>query len=142
MEPKHEKTPSAGSPPAETSEEAPEILDWEKAVRQAEIAPETLRDMAAMFLEETPKLLKECRESLESGDAKSLRRAAHTIKGSAAIFAAERATAAALHLETLAKEGHLDQAPAACTELENELNRLTPLLTRRIESAAIPEETS
>ncbi len=141
MEPK-QKPQDAEKPSPQPPAESREVLDWDKAVRQAEIASDALRDMAAMFLEETPKLLKECQDALASGDAKSLRRAAHTIKGSAAIFAAEKATAAALHLETLAKEGRLEEAPAACTELETELDRLTPLLTRRIESDALQEETS
>ncbi len=142
MEPKDNKPNAAETPAPETAEDSQGILDWDQAVQQSEIPSEALSDMAAMFLVETPKLVKECQSAIETGDAKSLRRAAHTIKGSAAIFAARPATEAALHLETLAKEGHLDQAPAAYAELEKELNRLTPLLSRRIGSAAVPEEST
>ena len=142
VEPAEHKPKAADPPASEPGEDSKGILDWERAVTQSEIPSEAMSDMAAMFLEETPKLLKECQDAIASGDAKSLRRAAHTIKGSAAIFLAKPATEAALHLETLAKEGHLDQAPAALTEVENQLNRLDPLLSRRIASAAVPEESS
>lgn len=133
-------TTSHAAVAADTTGDSMEILDWDRAIHQSEIGVDALREMGTIFLEETPKLLKECQDSLESGDAPSLRRAAHTIKGSAAVFAADQVAAAALRLELLAKAGHLDQAPEACSELERELDRLMPLLIRHIDQAADSKE--
>jgi len=122
--------PSAASSP--TSEERCE-LNWVAALELTDVKEETLQELAALFLQETPKMLAECREALRDGDAPRLRRAAHTIKGSAATFVAERAAAAALRLENLAKAGQLDEAPAALAELEAELDRIKPQLTGHAE---------
>ena len=57
---------------------------------------------------------------------------AHTLKGSAAVFAAEPATAASLRLETIAKEDKLNEAEAACADLEREIQRLRLALGRAV----------
>jgi HPt (histidine-containing phosphotransfer) domain-containing protein len=61
-----------------------------------------------------------------------LRRAAHTLKGSAAIFSARRTTAAAGELENLAKAGDLAKAAAAISDLESEAMRLTRSLEKQL----------
>ena len=121
---------SAASPPA-AGERCD--LNWAAALELTDVKEETLQELAALFLQETPKMVAECREALRDGDAPRLRRAAHTIKGSAATFVAERAAAAALRLENLAKAGQLDEAPAALAELEAELERVKPQLTGHAE---------
>lgn len=103
-------------------------LDWAAALELTELEESTLQELAALFLQECPKMLAECREALRDGDAPRLRRAAHTIKGSAATFVAGPAAEAAMRLENLAKAGQLDEAPAALAELETQLNRLMPQL--------------
>jgi HPt (histidine-containing phosphotransfer) domain-containing protein len=68
-----------------------------------------------------------------------VRRCAHTINGSAAVFAAEPTTAAAARLEELGKRAELDQAPAALDELEQEYRRLAPALEARARSESSQE---
>ncbi len=103
-------------------------LNWSAALALTDVKEETLQELAALFLQECPKMLAECHQAIRDGDAPRLRRAAHTIKGSAATFVAERAAAAALRLENLAKAGQWEDAPAALAELEAELARLKPHL--------------
>jgi|TARA_Y100000758_G_scaffold276708_1_gene221673 HPt (histidine-containing phosphotransfer) domain-containing protein len=47
---------------------------------------ETLRELAGLMLEECPRLLEQMRRSLADGDVEELRRAAHTLKGSARLL--------------------------------------------------------
>ena len=54
-------------------------------------------------------------------------RAAHKLKGSVANFAAPIAYDAALRLEVMGRNGHLDDAPEALEELESALEDLRPL---------------
>ena len=82
---------------------------------QNDVGVAVFREMAALFLNESTKLFAEIRGAMTRGDAMALRRAAHTLKGSAAVFAAEPATAASLRLETIAKEDKLNEAEAACS---------------------------
>ncbi len=65
---------------------------------------------------------------LQAGDADSLRRAAHTLKGSMRYFGASRSFDRAYELETLAYRRQLDDAPARAAELEREVDRLIPAL--------------
>ena len=63
-----------------------------------------------------------------SGDATRLRRAAHTLKGGAGSLAANSTVAAAQRLETMGQSGNLEEALTAFSEVESEINRLTPAL--------------
>src|SRR5437660_5366887 len=56
------------------------------------------------------------------------RRAAHTLKGSAAIFAANAAASAAAELESVARGGDLSCAGAACEPRQAKRDRLPPRL--------------
>jgi HPt (histidine-containing phosphotransfer) domain-containing protein len=83
-----------------------------------------LREAAALFVQEQPRLLSEIRGAVAAGDARALRHAAHTLKGAASHFSAGPTCQAALRLETMAREGRLDQVPEALAGLEAELSRL------------------
>jgi CheY-like chemotaxis protein len=113
-----------------------DVLDWDAALEQNDVGVAVFREMAALFLNESTKLLAEIRGAMTRGDATALRRAAHTLKGSAAVFAAEPATAASLRLETIAKEDKLNEAEAACAELEREIQRLRLALAAQLGTAA------
>jgi two-component system, sensor histidine kinase and response regulator len=114
------------------AENAPDVLDWNAALKQNDIGATVLREMAALFLSESVKLLTEIREATARSDAKALRRAAHTVKGSAAAFLAQPATEAASRLESIAKEGRLTEAEGARIELEREINRLCGALQAQL----------
>jgi two-component system, sensor histidine kinase and response regulator len=117
-------------------ESAPaDVLDWDAAQQQNGVGTDVFREMAALFLDESAKLLVETREAITRGDVIALRRAAHTLKGSAAVFAALPATAASLRLETIAKEDRLNEAEAACADVEREIQRLRLALVARLGTA-------
>jgi PAS domain S-box-containing protein len=104
------------------------ILNWEATLKKTEFNEATLQELAAVFLRECPKLLKEIRESLAAGDTTALRRAAHTLKGSAALFESTAATAAAQQMEAFAKQNNLAEAQGLSSRVEAEALRLSAAL--------------
>ena len=64
-----------------------------------------LREILGLFLDDCPRLLGELDAAIRSGDAPALRRAAHTIKGTAGHFGAAGVVAAALRLEAAGHAG-------------------------------------
>jgi two-component system sensor histidine kinase/response regulator len=80
-----------------------------------------LKEIAALFLDEYPRELDEIHKALAAGDAQTLERSAHGLKGSVANFGPRAAVDAAFQLEQLGKAGKLDQAPPVLAELERTL---------------------
>ena len=80
-----------------------------------------LKEIAALFLEEYPRELDEIRKALATGDAHTLERSAHGLKGSVANFGARAAVDAAFQLEQFGRSGKLDQVPPALAALERTL---------------------
>ena len=76
-----------------------------------------LRVVAATFLECTPPLLHDIRQGIVAGDAGSVSRIAHRLRGSLANFAADEAVDAACRLERMGAEGDLAGADAVCDTL-------------------------
>ena len=118
------------APRAETPTPAPasEVYDRAEALARTGGSEDGLRELATILADHAPKLLDEARLALAAGDAAELRRAAHTVKGSAALFAAEPTVQAALELETLARENRLSEAEPAVKRLDRELRRLLEAL--------------
>jgi CheY-like chemotaxis protein len=107
---------------------AVDVINWDAAVNQMEGDVDLLKEIADMFLEESPGLLDRMRQAAAQGDCKTLERAAHTIKGSVSNFAAKSAVEAAQRLEQIGREGDLSQADEAYQALEQEIERLKPAL--------------
>ncbi len=107
----------------------PDTFSWPAELAEVEDDPELICELAAVFLGEYPKWLAELRAALADGDAQRLQLTAHTVKGSLMIFAAKGAAAAAARLEGLGRSGPMDEARTALTALEEEVERLRPVLT-------------
>ena len=104
------------------------VLDHDLALARVDGDQALLSDLAKLFCEECPRMVAAVREAVSSRDAKSLERAAHSLKGSIATFAAQGAHDAALQLERLARAGDLSAAENAYLVLANEIQRLKPAL--------------
>ena len=78
---------------------------------------ELLRIVAGTFLECTPPLLRDLREGVAAGDAGSVSRIAHRLRGSLANFGADEVVAAAFRLEQMGAEGDLAGADGVCETL-------------------------
>ncbi|HEY3789802.1 MAG TPA: response regulator, partial [Urbifossiella sp.] len=117
-------------------EEVPSALDRESAIDRLGGDRELFDEVAALFSVDAPTLLEELRSALGAGDAVRLKRAAHTLKGSAGYVGGEPAAAAAQALEAIAASGSLDTASEAFELLERELDRLISALS------TVPSEIS
>jgi HPt (histidine-containing phosphotransfer) domain-containing protein len=107
-----------------------EILDESAFLARFDGEPELLRDVVNLFLDDCPKLLDGIRGAVERGDAGGLERAAHKLKGTVANFSARASYEAALRLEVMGREGHLEQARESLGRLESALDELSPTLLR------------
>ena len=83
-----------------------------------------VRGIVRIFFEECPHTLAEIRQALSTSDSALLRRAAHTLKGSAAIFGAQQVVDAAFRLEMMGRENNLAPAAAAFERLESRTESL------------------
>ncbi|MCK5558236.1 MAG: response regulator, partial [Candidatus Hydrogenedentes bacterium] len=89
---------------------------------------EFLREIMQEFLDFAPEQLECIRAGIKSGDAASVERAAHTLKGSAATINAERVRATALRLEEIGRAWNLSAAEATLAQLEAEFRRVQDFL--------------
>jgi PAS domain S-box-containing protein len=92
-------------------------------------------EVASLFLTDAPQQMDEIRGAVKGGDAATLRRAAHGLKGAAAYVGGTAAAAAAQKLEHLAAENDLGGAPEALRALEREVASLTAALNSILQPA-------
>ncbi len=120
-------------------------FEWDAALESVGGDEAMLRELAQLFFVECPKLMQQIREHIASEDGPELRRAAHTLKGSAHVFGAEEAAGAAHRLEEIGREGFdgeisrteaFADAEEALALLEDEVARLLPALRERVAASA------
>jgi CheY-like chemotaxis protein len=79
---------------------------------------ELLRELAAAFIVNSEELIKEMRSAIDAHDFTALRRAAHTYKGSAALFELSNIVERSHSLELMAEERNLQEAATLVVDLE------------------------
>jgi CheY-like chemotaxis protein/HPt (histidine-containing phosphotransfer) domain-containing protein len=84
-----------------------------------------LRELAAVFLQDYPARLAAVRAAVGQRDPRALEAAVHALRGAAANFGADEAVAAAMRLETMARERNLGGVEAAFAELFGCMTRFT-----------------
>ena len=107
------------------------VLDWDAAV--AELGSESMaREIAIIFIDECGDLVERVRTAIAQGDHQSLHLAAHTLKGSGRVFAAERLADAAWQLEQMGNNKTLAGAETALRDLEAEAHAVVQALRKRV----------
>jgi two-component system, sensor histidine kinase and response regulator len=109
------------------------LFDRKAALRQAGGDEGILRELAETFLEQATDLMERIRAATREGEARELRRGAHTLKGSATVFGASKVAEAAFRVETAAREERLEEAGAAVGELDPLVQRLSAELQGYLE---------
>jgi CheY-like chemotaxis protein len=99
-----------------------QIIDLEYAIRLIPGGIDGARSLAEIFLDECQRLTLEIRQGVAELDAKVLRRAAHTLKSSAQIFAAHQLAGIARELEQLGRTENVKEAESCLSELEQAAN--------------------
>src|SRR5437867_1983564 len=95
---------AAGPVTAEADMVAPVVLNWQASLKRMGGRVKILAQLAQLFQQECPQLLAEIRTAISQEDSHTLQRAAHTLKGSAALFCAEAVIEAAWKLESMGRE--------------------------------------
>ena len=111
-------------------------FEWEAALESVGGDEAMLRELAEMFFAECPKLMQQIRAHIAGADGPELRRAAHTLKGSAHVFGAEKTAEAAHRLEEIGREEAFADAAEALALLEDEVARLLPALRGQVATSA------
>lgn len=111
---------------AETSDEsrpakAAGTVNWEAARETVSGDDELLYEVIAAFLQEAPQTMSQLESAIAFGDSKTVRRAAHTLKGNLRALGAGTACATALSVENAGRDGDLDRAKAQFGQLGEEL---------------------
>jgi CheY-like chemotaxis protein/HPt (histidine-containing phosphotransfer) domain-containing protein len=91
---------------------------------QEEGEPDILEELVAMFLKDAPSQLETLKEATEKGDAQSVERIAHTLKGSCGNMGAVRMEALCSELEEIGRSEDLSTAPRLTSSLEEEFGRV------------------
>jgi two-component system sensor histidine kinase/response regulator len=104
------------------------MIDHNVALSRVGGDTELLKEIAVLFLETYPDVLQEIRTAAENGDAQTLERSAHGLKGSVANFGAAAAVDAAMLLENMGRTHQLQEATQGLRNLEIALSALRPEL--------------
>jgi HPt (histidine-containing phosphotransfer) domain-containing protein len=89
---------------------------------------EMLSELAEMFLDDTRLGIDTLKGAVEEGDAQTIERTAHTLKGSSGNMGAHRMARVCAQLEEVGASGDLKRAPRLIVQLEEEFDRVRPVL--------------
>jgi HPt (histidine-containing phosphotransfer) domain-containing protein len=108
------------------SEEVRKEMDLDIALSHVDGDRQLLAELAALFLQDYPRLLEEIRESIPKADFAVLERGAHTLKGRLAFFGIQRIREMALGLEIMGRKHDLSQAGQSLAAIEEEMQGILP----------------
>jgi HPt (histidine-containing phosphotransfer) domain-containing protein len=89
---------------------------------------EMISELAEMFLDDARSAIDTLKEAVEGGDARTVRRAAHTLKGSSGNMGAGGMARVCARLEEVGAANDLVDAPGLLARLEEEFDRVYPAL--------------
>jgi signal transduction histidine kinase/CheY-like chemotaxis protein len=88
-----------------------------------------MKEIADVFVAESPRMLAQIRSAIERGDCATLERVAHAFKGAISVFSLSAATKVAQDLEHVGSKGDLTAAPGLLVLLEDHVAGLCAMLS-------------
>ncbi len=135
--PRKQTDPSANQlPPGFQVESCDSIWDPTGALARVDGDLPFLKEMIQLFVSNGPKLIAELETAIGAGDAPSVMKAAHAIKGNVATFCATAAFDQAFVLETKGKNGDLHGVAQDFQELKSRLLTLEHSLAEIVDNGA------
>ncbi len=104
-------------------------IDLQGALTRFDYDIQFFENMLEEFINALSEKSAELQRAQESGDSKTLNLLAHSLKGMASNFSAERMTRLAYEVEKLAKDGNLENTDELIREIELEIPRLKSFLS-------------
>jgi HPt (histidine-containing phosphotransfer) domain-containing protein len=108
------------------SEKVGKGLDLSIALSHVDGDRQLLAELAVLFLQDYPRLVREMRESILKSDFSVLERAAHTLKGRLAFFGIQRVREMALELEMMGRSHESTGAEQSLASIETEMKSIFP----------------
>jgi PAS domain S-box-containing protein len=138
--------PSAEARPGPAPDGAPRdttaVLDWAAALHSTDGDVDLLRTVAGAFLQEAGQHSARLRAALSAGDAATLHRLGHLVKGVMGTFGATAGRTLAERLETMGRQGDLGEAAACLDALDEQLRLLTDTLAAFVSGRLVPPAAS
>jgi HPt (histidine-containing phosphotransfer) domain-containing protein len=103
------------------SEKAGCTVDLDIALTRVDGDRQLLAELAAVFLQDYPRLRSEAQQSILQGDHSGLERAAHTLKGRLAFFGISKMHEQVAALEMMGRMNDLSRARQVLAEIETEM---------------------
>ena len=101
--------------------------------------PDVLTEVLTLFLDEVPLRVERLRNAWAAGNIEEVRRAAHSLKGSAGNIGARRLHAICSQLDEVGRSRELDGAAALVDELAAEFDKVSMEIRRLISAASSGE---
>ena len=132
-------TSESDSPAEPTNDFNPattDVFNWKRALERVDGDEVLLCEIAELLIEACPGWLADLEQHLVERDQSSLRRVAHTLKGSADNLGAARAVSAADRLEIAAAQGDFDEARSLLPACRDEVRQLLVALRQFLSGEA------
>ena len=107
-------------------------LDHDRIIKSFENDHHLFEELVEIFINDYPQMLNTLRSTLESSDAKTLARTAHSLKGMLRNFQADAAADTAYTLEKFGREGTLDDADQILDSLADQLDQVAQKLQQLV----------
>jgi two-component system sensor histidine kinase/response regulator len=114
-----------GKVPVSIAKKTNEVVDETALLKRLDGNRRLLRELARIFLADYPRHLAQIKDALRAGDADTLAKTAHTLKGAVGNFAAEKVAETAQLMEAHGRRRELHAANDTCVTLEAELAQLS-----------------
>jgi len=97
-------------------------LDEQELLRRVGGNPKMLRDVAKIFVQDTPKRMSAIRAAIARQDGQALATAAHALRGSVAMLGGEGIADGIRKIETLGRQGSVGEAGKILASFEGKLS--------------------
>ena len=131
-----------GTEPDGKSEATPNVREpvdsgvlWSTALEAAQGNRETLRVLVEAAVEEIPQLMESLSRAIAAADPQALHGAAHTLKGALRYFGAQSAFEHAFQLETMGRNGALEDPESVFSLLQEEIAAIHAALREFLQSS-------
>jgi signal transduction histidine kinase/DNA-binding NarL/FixJ family response regulator len=116
--------------PAPMEKNAPKTgqFDEQELLKRVGASAKLLRDVAKIFVEDTPKRMKAIRKAISRADGMSVAAAAHALRGSVAMLGAADIADEIRKVEALGREGSVGEASKILASIEGKLSAFEKLI--------------
>jgi PAS domain S-box-containing protein len=128
-----EKSPTttASAPAAKSGDDGEPPVDMERLMDVASGDSDTMRQLVAMYLEQTPPKMAALETAIQQGDANGVKQHSHSVAGTSASCGMTAVVAPMRALEKMALEGDLTEAAQVFVEGQQQFGRVRQFLEER-----------